>query len=133
METTISKTVVTRYFAEIWNNRRFDLIDQLVSPTVLFHERNGPDIRGFIEQRQMMDTFFLRYPDAQFTILDLVAQENHVAVHLQMQATHAETGRSILVTGMEFIYLTNGQITETWSNWDELGLFQQIGARIVFE
>jgi predicted ester cyclase len=127
------KDVITRYFVEVWNNRQFDLIDQLVAPTAVGHERNAPDVHGPAEQRQVADTFLARFPDAQFTILDAIAEHNTVMVHLLVQATHAETGRVIIVTGMELIRLANGQIIESWSNWDELGLFQQIGGRMVFE
>ncbi|MFN8492407.1 MAG: ester cyclase [Caldilineaceae bacterium] len=127
------KAIITRYFTEVWNNRQFALFDQLLAPTVVGHERNAPDVHGIAEMRQLADTFFARFPDAQFTILDLVAEQNTVMVHLRVQATHAATGRAIMVTGMELLRIANGQISETWSNWDELGLFQQIGGRVVFD
>lgn len=127
------KAVVTRYFAEVWNHRQFHLIDQLVAPTIISHECNAPDVHGRVEWRQVANTFFARFSKAHFTILDLVAEQNAVMVHLRVQATHAETGRAITVTGMMLLHFANGQIIETWSNWDELGLFQQIGGRISFD
>lgn len=127
------KAVVMRYFAEVWNKQHFDLLEQFVAPTCVFHECNAPAVCGLAEMRQVGNTFFTRFPDAQFTVVNAVARQNLVAVQLRVQATHAESGRAITVTGMQFLQLANGQISESWSNWDELGLLQQIGGRIVFD
>lgn len=102
------KAVVTRYFMDAWNKRQSELFDQLLAPTVVGHERNAPDVHGVAEMREVANTFFSRFPDAHFTILDLVAEQNTVMVHLLIQATHAETDRAIKVTGMELIRLANG-------------------------
>lgn len=34
---------------------------------------------------------------------------------------------------MIFVQLREGKIIETWSNWDEFGMFQQIGGKFVFD
>ena len=40
----------------------------------------------------------------------------------------APTDRTVTVTGMTLQRFAGGRVTEAWSNWDTLGLLQQIGA-----
>ena len=81
--------------------------------------------------RQVANTFFRNFPDAAFTIIDTIAEGNIVVLHLLAQGTHSASGRPISVTGMGLFRLVDGKITESWSNWDELGMTQQLGGRVV--
>jgi predicted ester cyclase len=37
------------------------------------------------------------------------------------------TGRESTVTGITIDRVSNGQITESWTNWDTFGLLKQLG------
>ena len=37
------------------------------------------------------------------------------------------TGRSVMITGISIERFENGQIAETWVNWDFMGMLQQLG------
>ena len=39
----------------------------------------------------------------------------------------AGTGKDITVTGTSVDRISGGRIIESWSNWDTLGLMQQLG------
>jgi hypothetical protein len=38
------------------------------------------------------------------------------------------TGTQVTFTGPQTDYILGGKIVESWSNWDTLGMLQQIGA-----
>ena len=38
------------------------------------------------------------------------------------------TGNQVRFTGTQTDYILGGKIAESWSNWDTLGMLQQIGA-----
>jgi predicted ester cyclase len=39
----------------------------------------------------------------------------------------AATNKQVAVTGMDIHHIVNGKIAEHWSNWDTVGLLQQLG------
>ena len=125
-----NKAVVRSYFEVAWNGGELDLIDEIYAPE--YGEPDGiqgPEgVKAFIRSTQA------GLPDIQFTVEDLIAEGAGVAVRWRIHATHEgefmgipRTGKPVTVTGMSFYQLANGKIVESWSNWDELGLFQQLG------
>ncbi len=125
------KTVVVRFFEGVWNAQHLDVTDELLAPTYLGHERNTADTLGPIGMRQVAQTFRRTFPDALFTIIDAIGEADTVVLHLRLDATHAATARPIAISGMVLYRLVAGKIAESWSNWDELGMLQQLGGQIV--
>jgi predicted ester cyclase len=125
------KAVVMRFFQEVWNAQHLDVSDELLAPTYLGHERNAADTHGPIGMRQVAQAFRRSFPDATFTIIDAIAEADSVVLHLRLDARHAATDRPIAISGMVLYRLRAGKIAESWSNWDELGMQQQLGGQIV--
>jgi predicted ester cyclase len=128
-----AKSIVLRYFEEVWNQRKLEAIHDLLDPAFIGHERNADDVIGLSGLHLVANTFFQNFPNAVFIIIKTVAEENMVAVHLYFEAVHHNTGHPIKVSGMIFVQLSEGKIMETWSNWDEFGMFRQIGGKFVFD
>ena len=40
----------------------------------------------------------------------------------------AATGNQVTFTGTQTDYISGGEIVESWSNWDTIGILQQISA-----
>lgn len=132
---TQNKAVVQRFYVEVWNQGKFDALAELIHPSIVSHERNGPDVEGIEHEKRVAIAFRTAFPDCHFTIQDLVAEDDKVVAHLTLQATFtgpwfdlAPTGQRLAVTGMILYRFTEGKIVESWSNWDELGLRRQIEA-----
>ncbi|HWJ32200.1 MAG TPA: ester cyclase, partial [Gaiellaceae bacterium] len=75
------------------------------------------------------------FPDLRLTAEQTIAQGDHVAVRWTARGTHQgelfgipATGKEAIVTGISFDRWANGKIVESWTNWDTLGLLQQLGA-----
>jgi predicted ester cyclase len=37
------------------------------------------------------------------------------------------TGKPVVVTGMDIFHISSGKVVESWTNWDALGMMQQLG------
>lgn len=83
----------------------------------------------------MVNYYLTAFPDTHFTIDDMIAEGDRVAIRWTVRATHrgefegiAPTGKPVTVTGTMVARIANGKLVEGWQNFDALGLLQQIGA-----
>jgi steroid delta-isomerase-like uncharacterized protein len=92
---------------------------------------NVPGREGLKQRlRGLLDAF----PDLHVTLDDVIACDDKVVVRTTWRGTHkgkvatAEpTGKEVSFTWMGILRIQDGQIQESWSNWDVLGLYEQIG------
>jgi steroid delta-isomerase-like uncharacterized protein len=75
------------------------------------------------------------FPDIQWTVEEMIAEDDKVAARFTMRGTHQgsffgvpPTGKTIAVQAMNFYRLSGGQFIEEHGQPDLLGLLQQIGA-----
>jgi predicted ester cyclase len=75
------------------------------------------------------------YSDAQITVDDQIAEGDKVASRWTGRGTHdgelmgiAPTGKHVAVAGLTISRVENGRVVEEWTNWDTLGMLQQLGA-----
>ncbi len=78
--------------------------------------------------------FFTAFPDANFTIDEMIAEGDTVVIRRTVRGTHKgdlmvipPTGKQITMTEMALLRVANGKFIEGWSNSDDLGLLQQLG------
>jgi steroid delta-isomerase-like uncharacterized protein len=129
-----NKTLMQRYYLDVWQHGDMAAAEALVKPDVVDHmpmPGQGPGLAGHNQAVQMIRQAF---PDAQFTIEDLVAEGDKVAGRWSMRATHqgemlgvAATGRPVTMTGMDVARWQDGQVAEVWHIEDILGMMQQLG------
>ena len=133
METT---TVFFKQFLQFINTADENLAQQLISPVAKFYvpgqsePLQGP--KGYLMIIAMMRGGF---PDIQWTIEDMITENNKVAVRFIIRGTHKgvffgvpATEKSIVVQAMNFYRLADNQIIEEFGQPDMLGLLTQIGA-----
>jgi steroid delta-isomerase-like uncharacterized protein len=126
---------VVRQFFEALNRQDTERIVQLVSSTnYSFHFPGMPpmDWKG---DKQFIAAINNAFPDPRNNIVDMVAEGHKVAVRFNVTATHKgkfqnvpPTGKEVSFSGMAFLTLRDGKITEEWATADMMGLMQQIGA-----
>jgi steroid delta-isomerase-like uncharacterized protein len=128
--------VAMRRFLEFINTASEKLAAELISPDAIFHvpgraePMRGP--AGYLEIIGMMRSGF---PDVQWTLEEMIAEDDKVAARFTMRGTHLgaffgvpPTGKTIAVQAMNFYRLSRGQFVEERGQPDLLGLLQQIGA-----
>ena len=124
-----------RRWIDIWHAQNTAAVDDLVTSDYVRHDPTMPDIHGPAAEKQLMTAYLTAFPDLRFTIDNMIAEGDRVAVHLTARGTHQgdlmgipPTGKSITVAIMEIYRMTNGKIAEQWVSLDNLGMMQQIGA-----
>jgi steroid delta-isomerase-like uncharacterized protein len=132
-----NKAIVRREHEEIWNSQgNLDAADEIYAPNYIGHDPTLPeDIRGVEAARQFAAMYRSAFPDLEFTIEDQIAEGDKVATRLTVRGTHqgelegiAPTGNRVEITGIVISRIAEGKIAEDWSNFDALGMLQQIGA-----
>jgi steroid delta-isomerase-like uncharacterized protein len=131
------RAFVRRWFEEIWNQGRYELVDELLHPNALAHglREGGQPVRGPEELKMFQRAFRAGFPDIHIDIDDLVVEDEKVAARFTARATHrgdffgvAATGREINVSGMCLVVIRDGRMVEAWNQYDLLGILRQIGA-----
>lgn len=128
-----NKALARRANTEGLNQKNLEIIDELCTPEFVFH--NGSiTIQGLDAYKQFLAMFFTAFPDAHFTIEDIVAEGDTVVVRRTVRGTHKgelmvipPTGKQITMTEIALLRVANGRFVEAWSNSDDLGLLQQLG------
>ncbi|ASS54132.1 ester cyclase [Rhizobium leguminosarum] len=125
-----------RRFVEFINTASEQLAAELIAPEAIFHvpgrqePLRGPD--GYLEIIGMMRGGF---PDIQWTLEEIIAEDDKIAARFTMRGTHhgpflgvEPTGKSITVQAVNFYRLADGKFVEERGQPDLLSLLQQIGA-----
>jgi steroid delta-isomerase-like uncharacterized protein len=123
-------------FVEFINTASETLAKELISPDALFYVPGRPDPMrgptGYLGIIQMMRSGF---PDIQWALDDIIAENDQVAARYTMRGTHQgaffgvpPTGKLIEAGAINFYRFSGGQIIEEFGQPDLLGLMQQIGA-----
>jgi steroid delta-isomerase-like uncharacterized protein len=130
-----NKATVRRFYEEVWNKRRLNVVDQLLSPS---HALNDPILSGSqigpqLYKRRVAE-FTASFPDLRFTIEDMIAEKGKVVVSWIFSGTHQDdfmsipaSGRRVSVEGITIHYVTQGKILDSFARWDALGLMRQLG------
>jgi steroid delta-isomerase-like uncharacterized protein len=123
-----------RIFEDVWNRKNLNAIDDLMSVDYVHHDANTPVANGIDGYKQFVNHYISAFPDAHFTIHDAFTEGQNEVTRWTVAGTHEgelagipPTGRRISVTGISIARIANGKITESWNNWDALGLMQQLG------
>src|SRR3954452_5944924 len=129
-----NKALATSYWEEVWCGDQ-GKIAEIVAPDEVHHWGIGSDTKGFEEFSKRWDLFFTAFPDLEFTV-DLIAAEGDMAA-TRWTATGTQRGewqgiaptdRQVTWQGTNIFRIKCGQIVESWSEADHLGLLSQLGA-----
>ena len=129
-----NKAIVRRFFDEVLNQKDFGTVDELCAENYVLNVPPNPMIRGQEGLKQFLNTLFTALPDIHYTVEDMVAEGDKVAVRWTCCGTHkgeymniAPTLKEITVTGIHILRIASGKMEEDWANVDFLGMMQQLG------
>jgi predicted ester cyclase len=127
-----AKAAVRRFIEQV-NRKNMAVLDETTSHGFVQHSIMpvGPGRQGL---KDFYKSFRGAFPDFQFTIDDMIAEGDQVAVRMTCRYTHkgefmgiAPTGKAVVVTKMDIFRVVNGKVVEHWDAVDRLGLLQQLG------
>jgi steroid delta-isomerase-like uncharacterized protein len=138
MDSERNLALVRRFYEEVWGRGNLDVADEVFAPDYVRHDPRGTDpVPGPEGQKRIAGDFRRAFPDLRFEIELIVAEGDLVAARWNAAGTHTgrwagvePTGRSIAYSGANFFRLRAGKVVEIWNHRDDLGLMEQIGARV---
>jgi steroid delta-isomerase-like uncharacterized protein len=130
------KAVVRRLYEEVWNKRRLEVLNQVISPS---HALNDPHLVGSAVGPEAYKRVFTQYlaafPDLRFSVEDMISEKDKVVVSWTISGTHKREFRGIPATnkkvsfeGITINYVAEGKIMDSQVSMDYFGLMQQLGA-----
>ena len=133
-----NKANARRLYEEVWNKGNVAALNELMSPGVVAHQLPRPVPSGISGFKLYVKAYRVVFPDAHFTIDDVIAEGDKVAVRWTTTGTYKgrlpflpalhPTGKKVTLRGLTFLrYSAAGKIAECWANTDPVGLMQQVG------
>jgi steroid delta-isomerase-like uncharacterized protein len=129
---TENEALVRRFFAEICNERRMEVADEIVAVDFVSHDpysesENGPDgVKASVGA-------YHDAVDARWEVQELIAAGDRVVVRWIGRGTHrgeimgaAPTGRPLAVDAISIFRVADQRIAEEWTVWDAFAMLQQI-------
>lgn len=136
MTETENKSIIRRLIEEGLNKRNPALIEEVYSTDYVGHDPERPAPRTMADLQQgMVGLLGKVFPDGQYSIERLLAEDDLVAWHWFFRATHQgeimgvpATGKQITFGGVNIFRLEGGKVVEDWVYRDTTGLMRQLGA-----
>ena len=131
-----NKARVRRFFEEFWNQKNLAVADDFIAATHVDHTPGSPPglppgPAGF---KQFGSLYFTAFPDLRVIIEDQVAEggdgshplDNAWHQHWKF-VWHACHQQVCHHHGVTIDHIVGGKTVETWTNFDNLGMLQQLG------
>jgi steroid delta-isomerase-like uncharacterized protein len=130
-----NKAIVRRSMEELFSDGKLEVAYEVFAPDYVGHDPLlTEDIRGPEGFEQFVRLYRTAFPDLKLTIEDQVADGDRVATRFTARGTHrgdlmgiAATGAKVTITGISIDRMRDGKSVETWTNYDALGMLQQLG------
>jgi steroid delta-isomerase-like uncharacterized protein len=130
-----NRTLGERYFNEVWNRGRLEVLDVLLAEDYVNHTPSTPNPpRGPAGLKPIVRAIREAFPDLQYEIQDVVVTADRVVLRVIMTGTNTgplfgkpPTGRRIRVNQINVEHIRDGRIAEHWRVTDEAELQRQLG------
>jgi steroid delta-isomerase-like uncharacterized protein len=128
------EALARRFYDEIVNERKLELIDELVSPDFVEHEEFPGLPAGRDGVKAFFGMMFVAFPDMRFDVEEIVATGDTAVARLRMRGTQEgafmdipATGKQIDVPSIDWVRIKDGQAVEHWGVTDTGAMMQQLG------
>jgi predicted ester cyclase len=134
MSTEANKNLVKRYYEEVLNRRKLEVLDELAVADYDEHSPFPGQPNGFEGLRARASALLAAFNPYAFTILDVVAEGDKVVVYWSNTATHSgpfmgipPAKRVMTISGIDIHLMRDGKMAEHWHVVEELQMLQQLG------
>lgn len=128
------KSDIRRQVEAFWNSGKLALVRDLFAPHYTHHDPHNPDVRDLESYTRWLRAIRAAFPDLRMQIEDVITEGEKVVLRWTVQGTHTgaymglmPTGQKMVFSGMNVYHMHDGKITESWFNYDTVGMMQQLG------
>lgn len=122
-----------RRWLDIWNSKDVSLYEGLVHPDTVHHFGQGPDTVGLAALQEGVQRFFTAFPDLELVQHEVIADGDFVVIRFTNTGTHLgqfldlePLGGPVTWTGINIFRFECGQVVESWSEVDGVGVREQL-------
>ena len=115
--------VALRWFEEVWNLRRDETIDELLTDDSVCHADDGPAYGPDDFRKRLYRPLLAGFPDIRVRVEGTVAQGDQVVVRWTAFGVHGGDGLGFPATretacfrGLTWIRIRDGKLLEAWQN-----------------
>ena len=126
---------VARKALECFNTGDTSVADEVIADGAVNHDPAMPDSPGGPESlKQAVAMYRGAFPDLKITIEETFSDRDLVCTRWSSEGTNdgelmgmPATGKRATSTGISIDKVQDGKIVESWTEWDNAGLMQQLG------
>jgi steroid delta-isomerase-like uncharacterized protein len=132
-----NKALIKRWFEEVWNQGRGEVIDELLADEVVIHglvDGAGNPVNGVKGFRDFHAQFRGAFPDLNVSVEDTIAEGDLVVARCSVRGRHSgdhlgfnATNAPVQFEGVAITRIANGKIVEAWNHFDFLEMNRQLG------
>ncbi|QHJ09493.1 ester cyclase [Hymenobacter busanensis] len=123
----LHSTLLFRWFDEVWNQDRPDVIPALVHTEATIRGLvPDDDARGPAAFRAFYDQFRADFQDIHIEVEKVVSEDDYEVALCAVRAQHRTSGTPVSFSGLCMVHLQDGQIYEGWNHFDFGKLQEQL-------
>jgi steroid delta-isomerase-like uncharacterized protein len=129
-----NKDVIKRFWEEVFNKRKFDLIDDLFTKDYVYHGAAGQDVRGGENLKGFLTMYFNAFPDLRAEVEDIFGEGDKILSRAMCRGTHKGQLMGIPPTGKQIAIMVicadrfeGRRVAESFELPDLFGMMQQLG------
>jgi steroid delta-isomerase-like uncharacterized protein len=133
-QTTTDAEQVVRAYEDLWNNRAYSKIPEVVSESFVHKDPAVGEVRGHDGLEAFIREIKTGFPDFQVEIINLLASDSLVMDEAKFTMTHEgefndipPTGREVEFRGMAINHIEDGKLQEHRQYYDRQDFFHQLG------
>ena len=132
-----NKALIRRWFEEVWNQGRGDVIDEWLAEDAVIHglvDGAGNPVNGLDGFHDFHNQFRGAFPDLIVSVDDTIAEGEMVVARCSVRGRHtgnhlgfAATNAPVQFEGVAITRIENGKIAEAWNHFDFAQMNRQLG------
>ena len=127
-------TLLHRWFDEVWNLKREEAIDEMMTEDVVVHGLPGGPIVGRENFKPFFRAFISAMPDINITVEDVLTDRDKMSCRCTVRGTHTgdglgfpPTNQAVEFTGGGLCTVVDGKFKEVWNEFDFMKMNTQMG------
>jgi predicted SnoaL-like aldol condensation-catalyzing enzyme len=116
-----TRALATRWFEEVWNQRREESIHELLAENAPGH-MEGQEITGPGDFLPVHREMLKAMPDMRIAIEEVLSDDHDAVVRWKVTACQG----NVVFSGMTWFKFRNGKIVEGWDRWNYGAFLQRL-------
>jgi len=132
-----NKALIRRWFEEVWNQGRGEVIDELLAEDAVIHglvDVAGNPVSGLADFHDFHAQFRGAFPDVNVSVDDTIGEGDMVVARCSVRGRHTghhlgfeATNAPVQFDGVAITRIENGKIVEAWNHFDFAEMNRQLG------